>query len=99
MRTTDQLSELIRRKHQVLAQLRDAGRRQSELIENGQIASLLKLLAAKQRLIIALQSLEQELKPHYADDAERREWRSPQQRAACAQQAASWIGAGFHVAS
>jgi hypothetical protein len=86
--STTQLVELIRTKHRVLVQLRDAGQRQADLVSNGDIGSLLKLLAAKQQLIAALHGLEDKLKPYYAEDPDSRIWSSPQDRAQCAQQAA-----------
>jgi hypothetical protein len=86
--TTERLAELIGNKRQVLAQLRDVGQRQTDLINHGDTASLLKLLAAKQHLISTLQSVERELNPYYAEDPDRRTWKSPQDRAACASQAA-----------
>ncbi len=88
MRPTERLSELIRKKHQVLVQLRDIGRRQMDLVNGGDIAALLALLGAKQQLIAGLQILEQELTPYYAEDPDRRTWPTPQHRAECANQAA-----------
>jgi len=88
MHPTERLAELIRKKHHVLVQLRDVGQRQTDLVTSGDIASLLKLLAAKQQLISALHGLERELTPYYAEDPDRRQWPSPQDRAQCAQQAA-----------
>jgi hypothetical protein len=88
VRPTERLFELIGRKHQVLTQLRDIGRRQMELVDGGDIAALLALLGAKQQLIAGLQTLEQELALYYAEDPDRRVWPSPQHRAACARQAA-----------
>jgi flagellar biosynthesis/type III secretory pathway chaperone len=85
MSSTDQLAELIRKKHQVLMQLREVGRRQSDLVSGGEIAALLKLLAGKQHLISALQEIERELKPYYAQNPETRVWRSPVDRAQCSQ--------------
>lgn len=87
MRTTDRLAELIRKKHQVLLQLRDVGRRQIELANGGDIATLLTLLGAKQQLITGLQTLERELIPFYAEDPDRRIWPSAQHRESCARQA------------
>jgi hypothetical protein len=72
----------------VLTQLRDAGRRQADLIGRGDTASLLKLLAAKQQWISTLQSLEHELTPFYVQDPDQRDWRSQQDRARCGQQVA-----------
>lgn len=88
MRSTERLIELIHKKHQVLVQLRDVGRRQMELVDGGDIASLLTLLGTKQQLIGGLQTLEQELTPYYDEDPEQRAWTSTQGRAECARQAA-----------
>jgi flagellar biosynthesis/type III secretory pathway chaperone len=88
MQSTERLVDLIHKKHHVLVQLREVGQRQTDLVSSGDIASLLKLLAAKQQLISALHGLERELTPYYAEDPERRQWHSPQDRAQCAQQAA-----------
>lgn len=85
MNSTVQLAELVRRKHQVLMQLREIGRRQIDLANSGDIASLLNLLATKQQLIAGLQTLEHELTPYYAEDPNGRVWNSPQDRADCAQ--------------
>jgi hypothetical protein len=87
MRPTERLAELIRKKHHVLVQLRDVGRRQLELVNGGDIATLLALLGAKQKLIGGLQALEQELAPYYAENPDDRQWASPEQRADCARQA------------
>jgi hypothetical protein len=85
MQSTERLAELVRNKHQVLVQLRDAGRQQADLVRRGDIASLLALLGGKQQLIGALQALEQELTPYYRQDPEQRVWPSPQARGECAQ--------------
>jgi hypothetical protein len=87
METTEQLAELIRRKHQILVQLRDVGRRQADLVGRGEITALLKLLAGKQQLIVGLQDLERELKPFFAQHPDSRVWRSAADRARCAQMA------------
>ena len=87
MLTTERLSELISAKRTILVQLRDIGQRQTDLVTSGDIGSLLNLLGVKQSLIAALQELESALRPHYAEDPEKRRWGSAQERAACAQQA------------
>jgi hypothetical protein len=88
MLPTDKLAELIQRKHHVLVQLRDFGRRQADLVTSGDIPALLALLGTKQQLIAGLQNLEQQLAPYYAEEPDSRVWQSPQARATCAQQAA-----------
>jgi hypothetical protein len=87
MQSTEQLAGLIAQKHEVLLQLRAVGVRQTDLVASGEVAALLKLLAAKQHLITRLQELERELKPYYAGDPDKRVWRSPDERARCAKQA------------
>ena len=65
---------------QVLERL---SRRQLELIDSGEITALVKLLASKQTVMNQLQSLEQKLTPFRDDDPDRRDWRSPAERAEC----------------
>jgi hypothetical protein len=84
--STEQLATLINQKHEVLTQLRAVGVRQTDLVTNSDVGALLKLLAAKQHLITRLQQLENELKPYYAGDPEKRVWRSSEDRARCAKQ-------------
>ncbi len=84
---TDKLAELVRKKHQVLTQLREIGLRQQALVDQSDITHLLQLLGAKQHLIGALQTVERSLRPFQSDDPESRAWRSPADRAACAERA------------
>ncbi len=83
---TDNLAELIRKKHRILVQLREIARRQEDLVGELQASSLLQLLGAKQHLISALQMVERGLRPFQAEDPESRQWRSEQDRATCAVQ-------------
>jgi hypothetical protein len=68
-------------------QLRSLGLRQAELIAAGEMSELLRLVATKQQLIVALQSLEKQLTPFHQDDPEQRRWESAAARAACADDA------------
>jgi hypothetical protein len=67
-----------------LEQLRDLGLRQAGLIAAGNISDLMRLLSAKQQLIVALQALEKELAPYHNEDPDSRRWPSPEERARCA---------------
>jgi hypothetical protein len=87
MQPTDKLFELICKKHEVLVQLRDMGLQQAALVKSGEITGLLKLLGAKQHVIVGLQELERTLKPYYAENPDARVWRSSADRAQCAQMA------------
>ena len=83
---TDVLVQLVRARLACLTQLRDIGRRQLELIDQGHVAGLLELLSAKQRPLFDLQRIERALDPFRGQDPERRPWPTPADRAACAEQ-------------
>jgi hypothetical protein len=86
---TNLLASLISQRRQCLAQLRDLGLRQAQLIAMGDMQSLVRLVGAKQQLIVALQSLETRLAPFHDEDPDSRHWESPEARAACASDAAA----------
>ena len=85
---TTLLADLIRRKHGLLVQLRDIGQRQKEVVDRGETATLLQLLATKQNMITLLQQVECELAPFHGEDPDERRWPAADARARCAQQAA-----------
>jgi len=82
--STHTLADLMLKRRKCLAQLRDLGARQVQLIAGGEMSDLLRLVAAKQQLIVALQALEKQLAPFHQQDPERRAWESPEARARCA---------------
>lgn len=88
MLSTKKLAELVSRKHDVLLQLSDVGQRQRRIVEEGDTGTLLQLLAAKQKLISALQELEREMAPFHAEDPDARVWPTGEDRARCAAEAA-----------
>lgn len=81
---TETLSDLIRQKHQMLAQLHALARKQLQLIEANDLTQLLKLLASKQMLLTRLQSLERQLDPFRAQDPDTRVWPTAADREQCA---------------
>ena len=84
--STNNLVELIDKRHRCLLQLCNLGRKQAELIAGGQMGPLIRLIGAKNQLIAALQSVEQGLAPYHAQDPEDRDWTTPEARERCAQQ-------------
>ena len=86
---TDLLIALIAKKQECLAQMRDLGSRQLELIGEGDLTQLLKVLSAKQQVIGALQDIEKDLVPFGNQDPSKRQWRSAEDRTRCAEQAAA----------
>jgi hypothetical protein len=82
--STTRLAELITKRRKCLAQLRELGTRQGELIADGNMTALLRIFSAKQELIAALETVERELRPYHDEDPEARQWTSPTARAACA---------------
>jgi len=83
---TDLLAELIHNKRECLLQLRDMGRRQLELIDEGNMTSLLDVLMAKQRSLEKLQQIERALDPFRDQDPDRRRWRTGEDRRLCTEQ-------------
>lgn len=82
--STDRLAELVAQKRQVLVQLRQVGVRQGELVDAGDVSTLLKLLGAKQTLLNGLRAIEASLAPFHEQDPDARAWPTPESRAACA---------------
>ncbi len=81
---TEKLAGLIRRKRDYLLSLRDMGKRQMEFVADGEMARLLDVLAAKQRVLNDLQRVERALDPFRDQDPETRIWRNAEARADCA---------------
>jgi flagellar biosynthesis/type III secretory pathway chaperone len=87
MLSTKTLAELVRRKHAVLQQLCEIGRRQERIVDEGDTATLLQVLAAKQTMISALQQVEREMAPYHLEDPDARVWPNVEERSRCADQA------------
>jgi hypothetical protein len=85
---TETLAKLVQAKRSCLTRLREAGRRQLELINSGEMAALLDLLATKQRMLQQLQRIEQALDPFRQEDPRQRVWRTPLDRQSCAEEIA-----------
>jgi hypothetical protein len=82
--STTLLAELMSKRRKCLAQLRDLGLRQAQMIAAGEMPELLRLIAAKEQLIVALQAIEKQLAPFHQQAPESRAWESPAARAQCA---------------
>jgi flagellar biosynthesis/type III secretory pathway chaperone len=82
--STKLLADLVSKRRKCLTQLRELGMRQMQMIAGGEMADLLRLVAAKQQLIVALQAIEQQLQPFHAEVPETRQWESAEARARCA---------------
>jgi hypothetical protein len=84
---TTRLAALVAAKLKILELLDQLARRQLFLIDEGQIADLMKLLAAKQTVLGQLQTIERQLDPFRAQDPETRPWATPADRLRCQEQA------------
>jgi flagellar biosynthesis/type III secretory pathway chaperone len=82
--STTRLADLVSKRRRCLEQLLELGKRQADFIAVGNMADLMRLLSAKQQLIVALQGLEKELAPYHDEDPESRRWSSPEERMRCA---------------
>lgn len=85
---SETLADLIAKRRHCLANLRDLGLKQSELIAAGEMGALLRSLSAKNQWIVAVQTIERELSPYHEQDPSERVWASEAQRSQCAGQAA-----------
>ena len=72
----------------MLLRLYELGCRQREIVNGGDMTTLLELLATKQNMISLLQQVESELAPYHAEDPDARAWASTDDRTRCARQAA-----------
>lgn len=81
---TDLLLELAGRRLNVLEQLHALGRRQIELIGQGDMTHLMQVLAAKHNVLAELQQTEKRLDPFRGQQPEGRRWRSEVLRQRCA---------------
>lgn len=95
--TTELLAALVQQKRGVLVLLARLAEQQLALVEAGEMTLLMKLLAAKQSLLVQLQQLERQLDPFRTQDPDRRTWRTPGDRAACQQQADECAALLAHV--
>ncbi len=80
---TDNLAKLICDKRDHLLRLREFGVRQQALIDSGDMAGLLRTIAAKQHLIGGLQQIEAELNIFRDEDPDGRTWRCSDDRNRC----------------
>lgn len=87
--STQTLADLVSKRLACLQQLHAIGLKQSQLIAADQMSELLRIIAAKQKLITALQAIEQGLQPFHTEDPEARVWASPAARQQCAAEAES----------
>lgn len=82
---TDLLAELALERHDLLVQLHELGRRQLELIEQGEMTQLIHVLSAKHHLLAELQQVEKRLNPYRTQDPDTRRWRNAKLREECAE--------------
>lgn len=83
---TDQLADLIRRKHDCLTKLHELGRSQLSLVAGGELTELLLVLSGKQQLLEHLQLIERQIDPFRGQEPDSRRWRSNEDRRRCAEQ-------------
>lgn len=82
---TDLLLQLAGRRLGALEQLHALGRRQIEVIADGDMTLLIQLLAAKHNVLAELQQTEKRLDPFRGQQPEARRWRNEALRARCAE--------------
>src|SRR5262245_8552388 len=80
---TNLLFDLVARKCDCLAQLRDLAVRQWHFIERDEMHALMQALGAKQQMLGRLQDLDRRLAPFRGEDAEGRPWPTVERRQQC----------------
>ena len=90
--STEVLADLISKRRKCLVQLRELGLRQGAMIAAGEMSELLRVVAAKQQLIVALQAIEKQLAPFQHQAPETRTWASRALREQCAADAEACRG-------
>jgi len=83
---TENLVKLVGARHACLTLLHALGRKQKQLLDEGNITALLDVLSAKQRPLNDLGRIERALDPFREEDPRTRRWPSEAHRAACARQ-------------
>ena len=81
---TDLLLQIASLRLGRLEQLHALGRRQVELIDQGDMTQLIQVLSAKHNVLAELQQIERRLDPFRGQDPKTREWRSTELRERCA---------------
>jgi hypothetical protein len=84
---TDLLAALVAARLKILELLVQLARQQLALADGGGTSDLLKLLAAKQAVLVQLREVQRRLDPFRLQDPEARIWRSPDDRQRCQEQA------------
>lgn len=79
------LTGLVERRHQVLRELLELGDRQADAVRHKRMSELLEILNRKRVPLETLGRLSEDLREAVGDDPGRREWGSPEARAACRQ--------------
>lgn len=79
----NKLTHIMQRRKTVLEVLLMVSEKQLKLVEIGDITTLLKLLARKQRYLDDLESVERSLDPHRGIAPEDRTWESEEERIEC----------------
>lgn len=74
----------LEKKRTLLTHLLAVGRQQLDLITAGDLTSLLKMLASKQRVLDGLQLVQQQLAPFFALEPQDRRWANGAEREQCA---------------
>lgn len=93
--STERLAELIETRHATLSELRSLAALQYRIVNSRDLGKLVELLAAKQRFLERLRTIDEALAPYRHDDPDSRVWADPARREWCRQLAAEsvvWMG-------
>ena len=83
MTDSERLFQLVVQKLELLEQLHACSSNQMQYVDAGDMEAILEILAAKQRLLIEIEGIDQQIAQYHADDPEDRVWPSQEMREQC----------------
>ena len=83
MTHAEQLYQLVQQKKGYLEQLHNCSKNQIPYVETDNMEAILEILAAKQRLLLEIESLDRQIAQYHVDDPEDRVWPSLEMREQC----------------
>jgi len=83
MTDSEHLFQLVGQKLERLEQLHALSGNQSQYVETEDMGAILEILAAKQRLLIAIEGIDQRIADYHVDDPEERVWPTQEMRTQC----------------
>ena len=83
MTNSEHLYQLIEQKLKLLEQLNACSGNQMQYVDTENLEALLEVLAAKQRMLLEIEGIDQQITGYHVDDPDDRVWPSQEMRSRC----------------